>query len=66
MNFSKDGFEKLGDGKVVMHSTEGLTRGAHKLDPYSTPNIKTFGAKSDAYIRQKVYINIKCTSCDMH
>ena len=32
-----------------MHSTEGLTRGAHKLNPYSTPNIKTFGAKKSIY-----------------
>ena len=45
----EDGFIKLKKDQVVMHAMDAMVKGAHKLDPYSTPNIKTFGSSKSSY-----------------
>ena len=46
----EDGFKKLKKGgQVVMHANDAMVKGAHKSNPYSTPNIKTFGSSKSSY-----------------
>ena len=45
----EDGFKKLKKGgQVVMHVNDAMVKGAHKSNPYSTPNIKTFGSSKSS------------------
>lgn len=47
------GIKQLGSGQTIMHTLDGMLRGAYKESPHEFPNIKPFGATRVSYFNME-------------